>query len=136
MNRIKRNDKGNGWIIPEKFRAEIRTFRDRDYGGSDHSYNAAKNELARCRSVGRSPETRVRSNKKSLNIVGITYYKVRDGNQVKHRFAVCNPMTGKPKMVHIGNDNTYERNWDAKLAEAEELREKFQTEHKERNEHH
>lgn len=132
MNRIRRNPKNSGWIIPDKFRANRRTFMDKEFGGSDESYTAAKNELLLCQTVGRAVETKVRSNKKSLDIVGITYYKVKDGKQVKHRFAVCNPVTGKPKMVHIGNDNTFEKNWERKLAEAEALREQFQMEHLDR----
>jgi hypothetical protein len=34
-------------------------------------------------------------------------------------------------MVHIGNDNTYLRNWEPKMAVAEALRESFVDEHRE-----
>lgn len=129
MKNIKRNINQTGWYIPSKIEVGLRKFYDRDYGGSDLSYEAAERELESTVHT-RKLETHVRSNKKSLDIVGITYYTIRDGRQIKHRFAVCNPNTGKPKMVHIGNDNTYEKNWERKLAEAQTLRDKFVQDHR------
>jgi len=132
MKKIKRNLDQTGWFISLSVNVDLRKFYDIDYGGSDVSYAAAVQELENTVHM-RKDETSVRSNKKSLNIVGITYYKVKDGRQIKHRFAVCNPLTGKPQMVHIGNDNTYEKNWERKLAEAEALRIKLKQDHRDRH---
>lgn len=128
--KVRRNTRSTGWFVtgvegPCKF-------YDRDYGDdSETSYWAAHAALEDANRTPhlRKQETRTRTNKKSLDVLGITYYSVRDGRQVKHRFAVCDPNTGKPKMVHIGNDNTYAKNWDAKLAESIELRERLVREH-------
>lgn len=133
MNDINRNKADTGWLIYKGYNVNIRKFLDRDYGGRDEAHAAAKKELRAAIGTGlRKQETTIRSNKKSLDIVGISYYTVKDGGQVKHRFAVCNPATGKPKMVHIGNDNTYEKHWAAKLETAIALREKFVQEHREK----
>lgn len=132
MKKIKRNLSQTGWYIPSTIEVSCRKFYDKEYGGSDLSYAAAERELENAVHM-RKDETHVRSNKKSLDIVGITYYKVKDGRQTKHRFAVCNPATGKPQMVHIGNDNTYEKNWERKLAEATELRTKLKQDHRDKN---
>lgn len=129
MKKIKRNLNQTGWFISRAVEVNRRKFYDKDYGGSEYSYAAAEQEIESTVHT-RKLETHVRSNKKSLAIVGITYYTIRDGRQIKHRFAVCNPNTGKPKMVHIGNDNTYEKNWERKLAEAQTLRDKFVQDHR------
>lgn len=132
MNGIYRNQRDTGWLIDRTHDVSVRKFLDRDYGGRDEAHAAAKKELRAATGTMRKQETSVRSNKKSLDIVGISYYTVKDSGQVKHRFAVCNPTTGKPQMVHIGNDNTYLKHWDAKLEKAIELRERFVQEHRER----
>ena len=133
MKRIRRNQKGTGWFISSLVTyVSHRKFYDKEHGGPERAYQAAQKELDD-HAPARKIETRVRSNKKSLDIVGITYYTVKDGNQIKHRFAVCNPGTGRPQMVHIGNDNTYTKNWERKLAEAEALRERFMQEHRDKH---
>lgn len=130
MNEINRNRADTGWLISKHYEVTIRKFLDRDYGSSQAALNAAKQELRAATGTLRKQETTVRSNKKSLDIVGISYYTVKDSGQIKHRFAVCNPATGKPKMVHIGNTNTYQKHWDAKLEQAIALREQFVQEHR------
>lgn len=129
MSTLTRTANDNGWIVRLP-NGKSQKFLDSDYDRDrKKSRKAAKDALEPEPRVRRT-ETKVRTNKKSLNIVGITYYKVKDKTQTKHRFAVCNPNTNRPQMVHIGNDNTYERNWDRKLEEAIALRERFQNEHK------
>jgi beta-glucosidase/6-phospho-beta-glucosidase/beta-galactosidase len=132
MNEIKRNRNDSGWLIDREFDVSIRKFLDKEYGGSEPAYAAAQKELRAALGTTRKLETKVRSNKKSLDILGISYYTVKDSGQIKHRFAVCNPVTGKPKMIHIGNDNTFHKHWDTKLEQAIALREQFVQEHRER----
>ena len=82
----------------------------------------------------REQETKVRSNKRSCDVVGVTLYTVQDGNQTKYRFAVCDPGSRRPHIIHIGNQNTFERNYAAKLALAEEMRAEFVRQHIEKKE--
>jgi hypothetical protein len=131
MKKIYRSANQKGWYIPERFETQRQKFLDVDFGSPEQSYAAAMRELEPEDATLRKLETKSRSNKTSELPVGITHYTVRDGNQVKHRFAVCNPVTGRPQMVHIGNDNTYLRNWEPKMAVAEALRESFVDEHRE-----
>lgn len=133
MKKIFRSSNQTGWYIPERFGTQRHKFLDVDFGSREQSYAAALRELDGEEPKHRKIETEVRVNKISQTPVGITHYTVRDGNQIKHRFAVCNPVTGKPQMVHIGNDNTYLRNWEQKLAVAEALREQFVDERKEQH---
>lgn len=133
MKKIYRNASQSGWYIPERFETNRRKFYDVDFGSPEQSYAAALRELEPEDATSRKLETKTRSNKTSELPVGITHYTVKDGSQIKHRFAVCNPVTGKPQMIHIGNDNTYLRNWDQKLAEATGLRESFEDEYKEQS---
>lgn len=132
MNGINRNRNDSGWLIDREFNVSLRKFLDKDHGGREPAYLAAKKELRTVSGTLRKEETTVRSNKKSLDLVGISYYTVKDSGQIKHRFAVCNPTTGKPQMVHIGNENTYKKHWDEKLEKAKALREQFVQEHRER----
>lgn len=131
MKKIYRSADQKGWYVPERFHANRRKFYDVDFGSPEQSYAAALRELEPEDATARKLETKTRSNKTSELPVGITHYTVKDGSQIKHRFAVCNPVTGKPQMVHIGNDNTYLRNWEHKLSEAESLRESFEDQYKE-----
>lgn len=133
MKKIYRNANQSGWYIPARFGTQRTKFSDSDFGSREQAYAAAVRELEPEDAVHRKLETKTRSNKTSELPVGITHYTVKDGSQVKHRFAVCNPVTGKPKMIHIGNDNTYLRNWEQKLVEAETLRESFEDEYKEQS---
>lgn len=132
MNGINRNKADTGWLIAKGYDVNIRKFLDRDYGGSAQAHTAAKQELRAATGTLRKQETKVRSNKKSLDIVGITYYTVVDGKQIKHRFAVCDPATGSPRIVHIGNQNTYAKHWETKLTKAKSLREQLVQEHRQR----
>lgn len=131
MKKIIRNSRANGWYIPERLGTRRRKFLDAEYGSPEQSYMAAQSELETDETICRKIETEPRSNKTSELPVGITHYTVKDGKQLKHRFAVCNPLTGKPQMVHIGNANTYARNWEQKLAVAQGLRDQFVEQHKE-----
>jgi hypothetical protein len=133
MKKIYRNAIQTGWYIPERFGTQRTKFLDIDFGSREQSYAAAVREIEPEDAPPRKLETKARSNKTSELPVGITHYTVKDGNQIKHRFAVCNPVTGKPQMIHIGNENTYLRNWDQKLAEATGLRESFEDEYKEQS---
>jgi hypothetical protein len=133
MKKIYRNANQKGWYIPERFETKRKKFLDVDFGSPEQSYAAAIRELEPEDATVRKLETKTRSNKTSELPVGITHYTVKDGSQIKHRFAVCNPVTGRPQMIHIGNDNTYLRNWEQKLSEAESLRESFEDQYKEQS---
>uniref|UniRef100_A0AB39CDI3 Uncharacterized protein n=1 Tax=Pseudomonas phage HRDY3 TaxID=3236930 RepID=A0AB39CDI3_9VIRU len=133
MKKIYRNGQKNGWYIPERFGTQRRKFLDVDFGSQEQSYAAALRELEPDEPTHRKVETKSRSNKVSDTPVGITHYTVKDGNQIKHRFAVCNPGTGQPHIIYIGNDNTWQRNYDQKLVEAETLRDQFVEQYKERH---
>jgi hypothetical protein len=123
---IKRNDSDNGWCATYDVEA---VYLDEDFGDSVIAFRAIKEDADK--RPRRKTETAPRSNKQSPTPVGITHYTVKDKREIKHRFAVCNPNTGRPQMVHIGNDNTYEANWERKLAEAIELRNRFLQEYNE-----
>lgn len=101
-------------------------------GGKDIPAVAAPQRKTRARHKLRETETQARSNKLSCDVVGITHYKVQDGNQTKHRFAVCDPGARRPHIIYIGNQNTYERNYETKLIEAMEMRERFVDDHRKR----
>jgi len=133
MKKIFRNGQKNGWHIPARFGTQRRKFLDTDYGSQEQSYAAALRELEPDEPTHRKLETKSRANKMSDTPVGITHYTVKDGNQIKHRFAICNPVTGRPHVMYIGNENTYLRNYDQKMIEAEALREQFVEQYKEMN---
>lgn len=118
---IRRAEQDNGWYVGDLF------YGDAQYGGSGKAFRAIKSDSDK--RIKRRVETAPRSNKESPTPVGITHYTVRDGREIKHRFAVCNPNTGRPKMIHIGNENTYEANWERKLSDAIELRQQFREEY-------
>lgn len=132
---IYRNKADDAWLIGATHEVTQRRFSDKKYGSRQKAYDAAKAELGIKPTRARRLETKTRANKKSMKeSVGITHYTVRDGGQIKHRFAVCDPATNRPVMIHIGNENTYLKNWDRKYDEAQELRERLVASHKESRE--
>lgn len=135
MKSVCRNSQQNGWYIPKALGTRRQRFLDSAYGSREQSYEAALRELEPDaeESLHRKIETQARPNKVSQTPVGITHYAVMDGKQRKHRFAICNPATSKPHILYIGTDNTYLRNWEQKLAEAEALREQFVEQYKEQH---
>jgi len=134
--------RGGGWILSYSMfpDAQFHWFSDYAWGTVGAALQACIAELQKEQraeeiTIGRRLETAERINKQlKLDSPGICYieYELKPGYWV-HRFGVSNPLTNRPHSVYIGNDNTYEDNWDKALKKARDLRHGFERDYTVRN---